>query len=367
MNMTLNESNSNPSSDILSTLPPMQSKPTVNTTAKGSGTGAVTWLTSDDGDAFLLGSQGDYVAFRKDRITNAEISRGGGVAILCSPLLNPFLIASFSSDGIECLVIDIHFPSQSNVLSSIRICLIYRSPSCSASSLTSLLSFIDPLISNSFLICGDLNFPSIDWTRLTSPSNNDFLSFVCDHRMTQFVDFKTRGDNILDLVLCNTNIVRNVTPSLPFADHTSISFSLSVPSPPLGDFVPSRLYHLADWESISSLISSHDWTLALSSLDVEHASIYFTNFCNSLLETFVPKSSRSPFSHYPKHLRILYELSIDGTCYLLNSYIALLPISDLIFCLFLLSHLPLILSCGSNAAPTCCSPDAPRLQTESST
>ncbi|KAF8367720.1 hypothetical protein PRIPAC_85549 [Pristionchus pacificus] len=41
MNMTLNESNSNPSSDILSTLTPMQSKPTVNTTAKGSGTGAV--------------------------------------------------------------------------------------------------------------------------------------------------------------------------------------------------------------------------------------------------------------------------------------------------------------------------------------
>ncbi|KAF8360286.1 hypothetical protein PRIPAC_87209, partial [Pristionchus pacificus] len=41
-------------------------------------------------------------------------------------------------------------------------------------------------------------------------------------------------------------------------------------------------------------------------------------------------------------------LSIDGTCYQLNSYIALLPISDLIFCLFLLSHLPLILSCGSN-------------------
>uniref|UniRef100_A0A8R1UU92 Uncharacterized protein n=1 Tax=Pristionchus pacificus TaxID=54126 RepID=A0A8R1UU92_PRIPA len=201
MNMTLNESNSNPSSDILSTLTPMQSKPTVNTTARGSGTGAVlsvssdcispsspslsitskslfsdskhielfysnarsirckshllsfikslgyhlillceTWLTCDDGEAFLLGSQRDYVAFRKDRITNAEISRGGGVAILCSPLLNPFLIASFSSDGIECLVIDIHFPSQSNALSSIRICLIYRSPSCSASSLTSLLS-----------------------------------------------------------------------------------------------------------------------------------------------------------------------------------------------------------------------------------
>ncbi|KAF8359759.1 hypothetical protein PRIPAC_94754 [Pristionchus pacificus] len=137
--------------------------------------------------------------------------------------------------------------------------------------------------------------------------------------MTQFVDFKTRGDNILDLVLCNTNIVRNVTPSLPFADHTSISFSLGVPSPPLGDFVPSRLYHLADWESISSLISSHDWTLALSSLDTEHASIYFTNFCNFLLETFVPKSSRSPFSHYPKHLRILYGKSQRASSLASNS------------------------------------------------
>ncbi|KAF8357986.1 hypothetical protein PRIPAC_92981 [Pristionchus pacificus] len=185
MNMTLNESNRNPSSDILSTLTPMSSSevivpipsihlsvssdcispssPSFSITSKSLFSDSKhielfysyhlillceTWLTCDDGDAFLLGSQGDYVAFRKDRITNAEISRGGGVAILCSPLLNPFLIASFSSDGIECLVIDIHFPSQSNALSSIRICLIYRSPSCSASSLTSLLSFIDPLISN---------------------------------------------------------------------------------------------------------------------------------------------------------------------------------------------------------------------------
>ncbi|KAF8366073.1 hypothetical protein PRIPAC_83902 [Pristionchus pacificus] len=56
MNMTLNESNSNPSSDILSTLPPMQSKPTVNTTAKGSGTGAV---LSIDGTCYLLNS---YIA-----------------------------------------------------------------------------------------------------------------------------------------------------------------------------------------------------------------------------------------------------------------------------------------------------------------
>ncbi|KAF8384604.1 hypothetical protein PRIPAC_73746 [Pristionchus pacificus] len=291
-NASLNESNVNSSSNILSSLSPMQSKPKENSSAKGSGYHVIllseTWLTSDDADAFLMGSLGDYVAFRKDRITNAEITRGGGVAILCSPLLNPILLATFSSDGIECLVIDIHFPSNRKTLSSIRICLIYRSPSCPASSITLLLSFIEPLISNlPFLICGDLNFPSIDWSRLTSPSQNDFLSFVCDHRLTQFVDFKTRGENLLDLVLCNENIVRNVTPSLPFADHTSISFSLGVPPPPSSEFVPSRQYHLADWESIN--------------------------------KSFVPKSSRSPFSHYPKHLRILYGKSQRASSFALNS------------------------------------------------
>uniref|UniRef100_A0A8R1U4I7 Endonuclease/exonuclease/phosphatase domain-containing protein n=1 Tax=Pristionchus pacificus TaxID=54126 RepID=A0A8R1U4I7_PRIPA len=106
---------------------------------------------------------------KKDRPVTAEKSRGGGVAILCSPLLHPILIQTYSCDGIESLVIDIHLPSliPSHSLRSVRICLVYRSPSCSSPSLDSFLSFIQPLINDSpFIICGDLNFPSIDWSTL---------------------------------------------------------------------------------------------------------------------------------------------------------------------------------------------------------
>ncbi|GMS90214.1 hypothetical protein PENTCL1PPCAC_12389, partial [Pristionchus entomophagus] len=285
-----------------------------------------TWLCTEDSDAYLLGSNDDYVSFRKDRPTNAEITRGGGLAILCSPLLNPFLVSSFATAGIESIIIDIHFPHSISSLSSrsIRICLIYRAPSCPSSSLESFLSFINPFVSTSpFIICGDLNFPSIDWSNFTSPTQNDFLSFVSDNHFTQFVDFKTRGDNILDLILCNSNIVNDVKPSIPFADHTSISFSLSAPSPPSRKFIPSRLYNLADWNAINFHLFSHDWTFALSPLDIDNSLNYFSNFANSLLDTFVPKSSPSPFSRYPRHLRILYGKSKRATSIARNSALAI--------------------------------------------
>ncbi|GMT08458.1 hypothetical protein PENTCL1PPCAC_30632, partial [Pristionchus entomophagus] len=49
----------------------------------------------------------------------------------------------------------------------------------------------------------------------------------------------------------NNDIVSNVKPALPFADHTSISFSFCIPSPPNQEFIPSRMYHLADWDNPS--------------------------------------------------------------------------------------------------------------------
>ncbi|KAF8387385.1 hypothetical protein PRIPAC_76527 [Pristionchus pacificus] len=231
-----------------------------------------------------MGSADDYVVFRKDRTVTPDKSRGGGVAILVSPLLHPILIDTFSSDGIETLVIDIH---PSIPIRSTRICLVYRSPSCSSPSLQSFLSFIEPLIGNlPFLICGDLNFPNIDWTSLTSPTQNDFLSFASDNRMTQFVNFKTRGENTLDLILCNKDIVRNVAPTIPFADHSSITFSLGHASPPSREFVPSRQYHLADWESINNCMSlrEHSVRIETSVVDSKNPKAFYA-LCKSRLKS----------------------------------------------------------------------------------
>ncbi|GMS94051.1 hypothetical protein PENTCL1PPCAC_16225, partial [Pristionchus entomophagus] len=104
---------------------------------------------------------------RKNRILKIN---GCGVAILCSPLLNPILVSSFTTESIESLIIDIHFSSPNSSLSfhSIRICLIYRAPSCSSTSIDTFLTFIECLIGLApFIMCGDLNFPAIDWHTLT--------------------------------------------------------------------------------------------------------------------------------------------------------------------------------------------------------
>ncbi|GMR61468.1 hypothetical protein PMAYCL1PPCAC_31663, partial [Pristionchus mayeri] len=90
-----------------------------------------TWLREDESDAYLLCSNDDYVVFRKDRPSTSVTSRGGGVAILSSPLLNPFLVSTFSCNGIESVIIDIHHSSNciSIPFKKVRICMIYRSPS----------------------------------------------------------------------------------------------------------------------------------------------------------------------------------------------------------------------------------------------
>ncbi|GMR40267.1 hypothetical protein PMAYCL1PPCAC_10462, partial [Pristionchus mayeri] len=314
---------------ILSGIPPMPSTGIANANGTSLGYNLIllseTWLREDESDAYLLCSNDDYVVFRKDRPSTAEKSRGGGVAILSSPLLNPFLVNTFSCEGIESVIIDIHHTSNciNTPFKSVRICMVYRSPSCASTSLESFLSFITPfIIDTPFLMCGDLNLPTIDWVNFSAPSQNDFLSFASNFRMTQFVNFKTRGKNILDLVLCNHNIVFNVNPALPFADHTSIAFSLGVPPPPTREFTPSRKYHLADRDSINHLISSHDWTIALSALDADQAYTYFSDFMNYTLDNFVPKSSPSPISAYPPYLRNLHFKSDRATSLAPNSVLA---------------------------------------------
>jgi endonuclease/exonuclease/phosphatase family metal-dependent hydrolase len=55
---------------------------------------------------------------------------------------------------------------------------------------------------DSVIIMGDFNQKDIDWKQLQSESSKgqDFLDVINDLFLTQHVDQKTRGSNILDLV-----------------------------------------------------------------------------------------------------------------------------------------------------------------------
>lgn len=270
------------------------------------------WLDHSDCDSLLVGGFSDYHSFRTDRVICENYGRSGGVACIVHSSLNPVLISSFSSPLIESCIVDLHPPiTPSSPFKKIRLVTVYRSPSSPLSSLVSLLEHLEPLLSDEFpcVLVGDFNFPSIDWVSLSSPMPNDFLDFIAFHRFHQYVSFPSRLNNFLDLVFCNQDLIDNVMPSTPLSDHLSITLELRIPPPPPRFSIPSRSYCRADWQSINHCIFSHNWTVALNSLDAHESYDYFVDFVNHTLDTFVPMSKPSPHSRYPKNVRILYSKS----------------------------------------------------------
>jgi len=58
-------------------------------------------------------------------------------------------------------------------------------------------------------ILDDFNLPQLNWDLFLYPDNHLYssaASLVCNHGSTQLVDEPTRGDNILDLVLCSDTL-----------------------------------------------------------------------------------------------------------------------------------------------------------------
>lgn len=271
-----------------------------------------TWLDSSDCDSLLVGGYSDFLPFRCDRVVNDDYGRGGGVACIVHNSLSPILVSSFSSSQLESCVVDLNLIYCSSFpYRKIRLILVYRSPSAPNNSMIALLEFLESQMSDNFpcVLLGDFNLPSIDWLSLSSPVPNDFLDFVSFHRFNQYVTFPSRLNNYLDLVFCNKDVINSIAPSTPLSDHLSITFDLSIPSPPPGTFTPTRLFRLADWTSISNCIYDHNWTLALRNLDAHESYEYFVVFIKHLLDSFVPFSKPSLHSRYPRNVKILYNKS----------------------------------------------------------
>jgi len=81
---------------------------------------------------------------------------------------------------------------------------------------------------NKFIIVGDFNLPSINWTDLSCPADDvhdQFVQFVIGNSLFQYVYSPTRMNNILDLVLCNDSHILHalcVTPPLADSDPASV-------------------------------------------------------------------------------------------------------------------------------------------------
>lgn len=151
------------------------------------------------------------------------------------------------------------------------------------------------------IICGDFNLPHIDWSTGTATTgdtiHNYFTKTVKDNFMWQLVNFPTRINNTLDLIL--TNIPDKVTKLVGFedifnSDHKILSFEL-VLKIPRNSKVKRSVYNFkkADWSGLKELLSHTPWDMAFVHNDVNESLNLRCDLFSSAVNEHIPKYDRS--------------------------------------------------------------------------
>ena len=126
------------------------------------------------------------------------------------------------------------------------------------------------------IICGDFNYPGINWSDNNFPSNLDrFRRLIEFYSLTQHVSEPTRENATLDLILTNqSNLIKSVVHLEPFlnSDHDMLEAEIILPirieqtrDPSVRSF---RDYRSVDWLDFTAALSTLNWQKFSSSDNV---------------------------------------------------------------------------------------------------
>ena len=218
----------------------------------------------------------NYQVFRADR---SKVIRGGSLLYIHKTL--PVTeVACF--ENTVCSAVICCVEKSNTILAS-----VYRPPNASFSTFSAVLdfiqSFIDPLLESKHydvVLTGDFNLPNITWSSLTvqrtsTKENNEsadlLLSFMNTNLMSQYINIPTRGSNILELLISNSDtFTHHVTSTnTDMSDHNIVKVTLpfnpavSQPTSLAPDFEPNSFRALnlfkGDFDSINSELETIHW------------------------------------------------------------------------------------------------------------
>jgi len=137
----------------------------------------------------------------------------GMCALIRKPLTVVEVMLDQSYSNLELCCFDMHCHE-----ACIRFITVYRSPSfkCMNSLTNYMFNLIDS--TNPYIIAGDLNCASIDWSNLTAPSDgvqDALLHFTIYNGMSQNTSEPTLGKIILDAAISNEPLITGCTKILP--------------------------------------------------------------------------------------------------------------------------------------------------------
>ena len=283
-----------------------------------------TWLKPEVKDSEVLVKFPGYTLFRSDRVNRSR----GGVCIFLREDISAECIGTYDDGVCELLVLKVH--SLNTIIS-----VVYRPPDTRHQEFSSMLRELDRILSEqpppspTFVLLGDLNFPSKDlqWQnvddcllpvvhshREVSDPAADGLKvrqqaqLLCDmmlrHHMVQYVDQVTHGKEILDLCFSSdpqliSHIKSEYFPL--FTDHNIVTINVNylLEQKPVKDEMTlldsaCRLrkldFNKAPWQIIRQELAKLSWStmssLAMTSSTLAHS--WFLHQIIPVLERLVP-------------------------------------------------------------------------------
>ncbi len=243
-------------------------------------------------------------------------SRGGGVLVLCKLTYQCILHKTFLADGYEGVVVDVG-PSGNHI----RICCVYRTPSCSNEQSYQLHDTIRGVLSlsNNFVLIGDFNYPGINWLddSYKDVTELSFINLINDLGGSQMVTKPTRKNAFLDLLIVSSPqlVDDTVTVNEPFvtSDHDSIEAYLFLKKPMvLHEHSQLKfLFNEVNFDLLHNFLMLQDWSDVYNASSAELKWFAFSDIVNNIISQFVPKkfilkhhNYRAPWSNM--YLRRLY-------------------------------------------------------------
>ena len=181
--------------------------------------------------------------------------------------------------------------------------VVYRPPNYNQSAFdyaTLLIKCLEQHGSNNHIniVVGDFNCPKINWVNNTAPCDyvsQTVLSWAVNHGFTQHVNFATRGQNTLDLVLTDDDlIVNHVAESAPIglSDHCIVDFVLNVKCCPDIKHLKAddkKIWFDTDFEGFGRHLNSVNWNdFICYNPSAEFGWLAFVNLIWEAVDHFVP-------------------------------------------------------------------------------
>ena len=251
-----------------------------------------------------------FLIFRKDRDTY-----GGGVLIAAKSFMHPALIDKVP-EKVEIIAIDV-------TLSGIQLRIIcgYLKPNRDFEVALEFFKTLERLIEPSkfYVIFGDFYLPEIEWANYSFPKWKIYQVFqkffLSCQPLFQMINFPTRGNNILDLVLTNNqNLITSVEclPPIGKSDHNLIKLSITI-SITTHKFHRCTQFWKADYTSIRNELDLCDYGFLYNNsitLDKKWAS--FKEIINKVIKNNIPEANRVLYNKAPWITHNLYTLYTEN-------------------------------------------------------